>query len=214
MTLLNGNGLKNSKLYMIPSDKSLKTGFLNWVQKLETVADEDALKLEKEIKKIIDDIPELGDFFGFRAPKKILAPASKGSTTAEKQEGTQITFPIGEGNSPGGEAPLDTGDGAGEALVSKEDGNTPAKPISRTGRRGPKIAFADTPSREDLAWVDGNNIVINSGHPAYRKVDTNFVAKRHHCLFAIAGAVQKFLSGPDIQESTFTDRMMAAWGKK
>ena len=93
----------------------------------------------------------------------------------------------------GGEAPLDTGDNPGQALVSKDDGNTKAKPISRTGRRGPKIAFrTETPTREDLAWVDGNNIVINSEHPAYKKVDANLVAKRHHCLFAIAMAVQRF----------------------
>lgn len=156
----------------------------------------------------------MGDFFGFRGPKKILAPDSNGSIQGDMQEGTQITFPIGQGASKGGEAPLDTGDDPGEALVKKENGNTPAKPIGRTGRRGPKIAFANIPDREDLAWVEGNNIVINSGHPAFKKVDTNVTAKRHHCLFAIAMAVQRFLSGPDMQYNTFTDRMMAAWGRK
>ena len=197
----------------------IRQEFKNWlselgVQKLETVADEDALKLEKEIRKIIDDIPELGDFFGFRTPKKILSPDINGSSTAEMQEGTQITFPVGEGGGTGGEGMPEPGDDPGKAPVEKEDGNTPVKPISRTGRRGPKIAFANTPNREDLAWVDGNSIVVNSGHPAYKKVDANFAAKRHHCLFAIAIAVQKFISSPDLTESTFTDRMMAAWGKK
>ena len=38
------------------------------------------LKLEREIRKIIDDIPELGDFFGFRTPKNVLSPDPKGPT--------------------------------------------------------------------------------------------------------------------------------------
>jgi hypothetical protein len=99
-------------------------------------------------------------------------------------------------------------------VENQEKGTIAAQPISRTSRRGPKIAFNEAPSRSDLAWVDGINVVINSGHPAYLKVRANSVAKRLHCIFAIANAIQKFMSSSETEEVTFTDRMMAAWGRK
>jgi len=185
------------------------------VQRLEISASDEALKLERELKKLIDDIPELGEFFGFRGVKAILQSTIGGSITADSQEGAEVTFPVGEGEGLGVEGPLDVGEGPGQALVEDQDqGTIAAKPISRTSRRGPKVAFAEIPSRVDLAWVDGNNVVINSGHPAYIKVHTNALAKRLHCIFAIASAIQKFLSSGETQDLMFSDRMMAAWGRK
>ena len=194
--------------------------FRNWlnelgVQTLEIAASDEALRLEREMRKLVDEIPELGEFFGFRAPKNILDQQNGGSVIASSQEGAELTFPIGEGESLGGEAPLDIGDGPGEALVeNQETGNLRARPISRTGRRGPKIAFDEKPDRIDLAWIDGNNVVINSGHPAYVKVNSNNLAKRLHCIHSIANAIQRFLFTGSAEDLLFSDRMMSAWGKK
>jgi hypothetical protein len=194
--------------------------FRSWLKELGVQSPEitsrgEAIRLEREIRKLIDDIPELGEFFGFRMPKQVLQNQATGDTLANIQEGAEVTFPIGEGESQGGEAPLDVGDGPGEALVeNSEKGNIRAKPISRTGRRGPKIAFNESPDRVDLAWVDGNNIVINSGHPAYRKVISNTTANRLHCIYAVANAVQKFLFSGQTEDLMFSDKMMSAWGKK
>jgi hypothetical protein len=194
--------------------------FKSWLNELgiqssEVSVSDEALKLERELKKLVDEIPELGEFFGFRGKKTILQSNSGGAVTAESQEGAEITYPLGEGEAGGGEGPLDIGQGPGQALVeNQEKGTTPARPISRTSHRGPKIAFNAAPSRPDLAWVDGNNVVINSGHPAYLKVSATSTAKRVHCIFAIANAIQKFMSGSETEEVTFTERMMTAWGKK
>jgi len=198
----------------------IRQEFRNWlkeigVQSSEITSTDEAIKLEREIKKLLDDIPELAEFFGFRGRKQVLQNQPTGDTLADVQEGAELTFPIGEGESRGGEAPLDVGNGQGEALVeNSEEGNTKAKPISRTGRRGPKIAFNEFPDRVDLAWVDGNNIVINSGHPAYRKVLSNATANRLHCIYAIANAVQKFLFSGQTEDLMFSDKMLSAWGKK
>jgi hypothetical protein len=185
------------------------------VQPLEITSGGDAARLEREIRRLIDDIPELGDFFGFRMRKQVLQNQDTGDTLANIQQGAEVTFPIGEGESQGGEAPLDVGDGPGEALVENPtEGSIRAKPISRTGRRGPKIAFNESPDKVDLGWIDGNNVVINSGHPAYKKVVSNATAIRLHCIYAIANAVQKFLFNGQIEDLMFLDRMMSAWGKK
>ena len=186
------------------------------VQPTEIVGTDEAAKLERELKKLLDDVPELAEFFGFRTKKTVLNPSDSGSIIAGTYEGIEVTFPVTEGPGGVGPAPVDVGDQPGQALVeNKETGTTTARPVSRTARRGPKIAFVEAPDRMDLAWVDGNNVVINSGHPAYIKARSDATARRLHSLFAIASAVQRFLnSQSDTPDLMFTDRMMAAWGKK
>ncbi|MHC1623715.1 MAG: ATP-binding protein [Candidatus Methanospirareceae archaeon] len=186
------------------------------VQPTELIGTNDSTNLERELKRILDDVPELSELFGFRTRKSILQPDCGGTTNASLKEGVELTFPVGEGEAGEGLGLVDVGGQPGQALVEdKEAGTEPARPISRVGRRGPKITFAEVPDRVDLAWVDGNNVVINSGHPSYIKVRSDATAKRLHSLFAIASAVQRFVaSGEDAGDLMFADRMMAAWGKK
>jgi len=185
------------------------------VQLPEITATDEAVKLERELKKLVDEVPELDEFFGFRARKEIPERSENGSIIASTQEGIEDTFPSGEGTKREGPGPVDIGDQAGQALVDDPQGTESAKPISRTARRGPKISFIEAPDRVDLAWVDGNNIVINSGHPAYIKIRSDAAARRIHDLFSIASAVQRFInSQSDSSDLMFTDRMMTAWGKK
>lgn len=199
----------------------IRQEFKTWLGKLgiqptEAIGTDEARRLERELKRISDDVPELAEFFGFRTRKTILHPDTSGTANASLQEGIEVTFPDGEGRAGEGPGPVDVGDQPGEALVEdKEAGTKPAKPISRVGHRGPKISFVEVPDKVDLSWVDGNNVVINSGHPSYVKVRSNTIARRLHSLFAIASAVQKFVaSGEDTKDLMFADRMMAAWGKK
>jgi len=185
------------------------------VEPTEVEGTDEATKLERELKKLVDEVPELADFFGFRSKKRVPAPDSDGEMPAITHEGVDLTFPVGEGTKGQGPGVVDLGDDPGEALLEKEQGDKRAKPISRTARRGPKIAFAEAPDRMDLAWVEGSNVVINSAHPAYVRNRGNSKARRLHSLFAIASAVQRFLAAegetPDLM---FVDRMMQAWGKK
>jgi len=186
------------------------------IQPIEVTGTDEATKLEGELKKILGDVPELAEFFGFRTRKAILQPDSSGAINAFPQEGIEETFPVGEGEAGEGLGPVDIGEQPGQALVEDtKAGIESAKPISRVGRRGPKITFVEAPDRIDLAWVDGNNVAINSGHPSYTKIQSDAMARRLHSLFAIAGAVQRFMAGEDRnRDLMFADRMMAAWGKK
>lgn len=201
----------------------IREEFKTWLKDIgvetsEIVGTDEAIKLERELKKILEDVPELSDFFGFYSRKPVLQPSVIGSTVASMHNGIEPTFPgaVGDGGVGPGPVPVDIGDQPGQALLEdKKDGNVRAKPISRTARRGPKIAFTEALNRMDLAWVDGNNIVINSGHPAYIKIRSSNSTRRLHCLFAIASAIQRFLNSQgEIIDPMFADRMMAAWGKK
>lgn len=198
----------------------IRQEFKNWLKDLgvqppEVTATDEAAKLERELKKLVEDVPELAEFFGFRTRKDIPERSENGPIIVNTQEGIEETFPVGEGAKRERPGPVDIGDQPGQALVEDPEGTESAKPISRTARRGPKISFIEAPDRMDLAWVDGNNVVINSGHPAYIKARSDAAARRLHNLFSIASAIQRFLNSQnETSDLMFTDRMMAAWGKK
>ena len=198
----------------------IRQEFKSWLEELgvqsqEIIGNNEAIKLERELKKILDDIPELSDFFGFKTRKNILMPNNNGTTNTTPQEGVDITFPFGKGQR-GEKGIMDGGEKPGQFFEEdKKNGTQPAKPISRVSRRGPKITFVEAPDRKDLAWVEGNNIAINCGHPSYIRVRYNSIAKRIQNLFAIASAIQRFIANErDDGKLMFIDRMMAAWGEK
>ncbi|MCK4818510.1 hypothetical protein KA005_22260, partial [bacterium] len=198
----------------------IRQEFKDWLNSIgiepsEIIGSDEAVEIERELKKLVEDIPELSDFFGFRMRKDVLKKDDKGLVRSITQEGTDITFPNGEGEK--GEEPgvMDVGDEPGQATVEDKEGRERASPISRKARRGPKITFDNRPDRLDLAWIDGNNVIINNGHHSYLKARANQKTRRLHNLFAVAGAIQRFLGSesekPDLM---FIDRMMAAWGRK
>ena len=176
----------------------------------------EAAKIEREIKKIISDIPELAEFFGSSNSRmgKSLVQNNEGEVESHLELGMDITYPTGTGDENGGQTgPVIPGEEDGESLA--EGGEERAKPISRKVRTGPRIAFSSRPSQSELAWIEGNSIIINSGHPSYEKAKSNPTSRTLHNLFSIGSAIQKIILSdenrkPDLM---FVDKMMAAWGR-
>ena len=199
----------------------MRESFKDWltglgIEQIEPQDTEEAAKLERELRRIAESVPELSEFFGFRNRTTVLQPKSGGTIAADLHDGIEPTFPEGEGTRSPNPGLPEPGDKPGTALIAnKEDGQQRANPISRRGRRGPRISFESRLDRIDLAWVDGNTVVINSGHPSYKKADSSATARRIHSIFAIASAIQRFVAGPDASDDLlFVDRMLSAWGEK
>jgi len=77
------------------------------------------------------------------------------------------------------------------------------------------ISFSFAPEKVNLLWVEGNKVVINSGHPSYVKIKSSAQARRVHSLFAIGIAVHRVISTADnTLDLMFIDRLMTALGKK
>lgn len=197
----------------------IRQEFKNWlveigIKPVEAINTEEAVKLEQEIKKIINDLPELYQFFGLSIQKKIIAKNPAGDISGQMIEGAQETFPIGEGLKKGRGGIVDAGDEPGEALIEKTGGGERASPITRSRRAGVRITFIDSPDRLELAWLDGNIIVINSGHPSYLKAKNNNYSRRLHNIFSIAVSLDREMKGQGIlnREESFIDKMMLAWG--
>lgn len=185
------------------------------IEAAEPESTKEAATLEREIRQLLDDLPELSEFFGFRSRKQVLVENTAGQVKAEAAEGTEITYPVEEGIASGDTGPLDVGADPGQSLAGSEHGTQTAGQVSRRGRRGPKIGFFPAPDKTELSWVDGNSVIINSGHPSFEKVRSSRSAKRVHNLFAIAVAIQRFrTTGASADDLIFTDRLLAAWGKK
>jgi len=193
--------------------------FVAWLEELgvrpvDRSASQDVQLLERDLKRMLDDVPEFSEFFGFRA-RKAVPQRSPDGQDAESVQGVDVTFPDGSGERGEGPGLQDVGNEPGETLVQTEaQSETKVKPISRTARRGPKIAFSEAEDRVDLAWVEGNTIVVNSGHPAYRRVKGDNMARRVLCLLAIGTAVWRFVGKEEgRREENLPDRIMASWGK-
>lgn len=199
----------------------IRQEFKAWLAELgiqqTTLGDVDeATKLERELRKLLDDVPELSEFFGFRTPKSSLVPSSLGVVPASPHSGIQATLPLGTGTKGSGIGPTDEGEENGTSLIEDRRAATEkAQPISRTTKRGPTISFSKSPKRTELAWVEGNAVVINSGHPCYIKAKSNVFGKKLHNIYAIAITIQRFLGDSDDNpDYMFIDKMMSAWARK
>lgn len=199
--------------------RPLREEFQAWLSGLGVQPEEpqdsrEAARLERELRQLAESVPELSEFFGFRHRGRVLQPDESGDVPIDEQEGTEPTFPTGEGEQGDGPGIPEPGEEEGTAPIENpEGGQERANPITRRRRSGPRIGFESRPDRVDLAWAEGDTIYVNSGHPAYQRANTSAATRRIHCIFAIAGAVQKFLVDPDSpHDLMFVDRMMSAWG--
>lgn len=178
-------------------------------------------KIEREIQKIVSDVPELAEFIGLpnRGRKKTLAQNDRGGIQGRFEPWMDMTDSADSGSSRSKVVEEGNGSGTSETRSGKpllaEGGEERAESVSRKVRTGPKIAFSPRPDQVELAWIEGNSIIINSGHPSYERAKANPTSRVLHNLFSIGSAVQKFILLDENREPdlTFLDKMMTAWGQ-
>jgi hypothetical protein len=197
----------------------LREEYKTWLNEIgikstEITNNEDAIKIEQEIKKIIANIPEINQLFGMSFKRKTLVENNAGDITSSEIQGGEINFPIGEGTSLGQPGPLDPGIGDGIALSENEKGDKHASPITRSKKSGLRVNFTDEPGREDLSWIEGNIIFINSSHPSYKKVSKNNIARKLHNIFSIAIAIEKEMKSQEFlsEGENIINKILLSWG--
>lgn len=201
----------------------IREAFKEWLKqvgivKSNPVDEKEVRKLESELRRLMEWVPELANLFsGLTTKKIVLAPDLTGDAEAPVGIGAQITFPQGDGVGGHRNAPLDHGpDTQALAVGATSMKTSPVTPIARRSRQGPRITFANQPERVDIAWVEGDTVVINSAHAAYQRVRGTDLARRVFSVLAIGYAVHKFLesSGTAAGGTDVLDRLMDAWGKE
>lgn len=207
--------------------ESVRSEFKAWLAGLGVQAPEisdskEALQLEKEVRKLLDDVPELGEILGIRSKQISLKPKENGEVQSEINEDQDLNAneEIGINENTTHTAIIENADPvppeykSGDAPVESEQGIQKAEPISSKSRRGPKIDFEERPEKIELAWVEGGKIIINKGSSAYKKANSNKATLLLNML-AIGCAVLRYSKSIDNQpDLKFIDRMLGAWGEK
>ena len=165
-------------------------------------------RLERELSKMIGNLPELRDFDGLLQKSKKLRKNRNGNILTSDVRSTSE----GEGTPSGTVDGTDRGNG-GSSRQADKDGKTKARAQRSRRNQGPRVAFEEHPSRGETAWIDASTIVINSGHAAYRIRTTNDQARLTYCIFAMGVALDKAdLDGID-DGTSYVDKFVTAWGQ-
>lgn len=169
-------------------------------------------RLERELSRMLKQLPELHDFDGLLRKSRRLRKSDDGDlltsevTSQKPQNGSENTRSQNEGSA---------GDSSGgSSRRIDKDGKTGANRSRSRRNQGPRVAFEEHPGRNETAWLDsGNTIVINNGHAAYRSRTTNAQAELTYCMFAMGVALDK----ADIDQSgdgaSYVDKFITAWGQ-
>lgn len=211
--LKSGSGGRSSELNRLldPVRDELKK-FLsrNGVAVSEPQRNQLSSRLERELTKIVNQLPELRDFDGLLRKSGSLRKSDKGDISASERKSQAEKRDSDTDNRE------NTGTGTGTSGKSREpdqSGGTRTQRQRSRRNQGPRVAFEDHPGRGETAWLDSSTIVINSGHAAYRKGATNSQSALTYCMFAMGVALDKADLDQNGDGSSYVDKFLTAWGQ-
>jgi hypothetical protein len=182
------------------------------VQKKPTVS-KDAEELERLTADILFSLPELHSIFARPGSREIPIPDIGGEgrmavTGAQKVKGTEGGPGHGEGVDVYPGADDDT-----QVPGLAEGDELTAKLRRRRVPLGPKIAWLDDGQRDELAWVSGDTIFINSGHSAYQKAVTSRLDYYHNLVSIALALVQEKGAEAPREALGLVSKFFVTWGK-
>lgn len=155
-------------------------------------------EIERVLKNMLDDFPELGPLLGKRGIKGGRAPGP-----GEPSEPTE----------PPEEPPEPPPEPTEPQIEPPPEGHPPEpKPPGHRKPPGLMIGFEDNPDREDLGWSMESTIWINKGHPAYiRAIESK--AENYHIVLSVAWVLSGHLEAEKSPQK-FINRFLSSWGAR
>ncbi len=155
-------------------------------------------EIERVLKNMLDDFPELGPLLGKRGIKGGRAPG-----LGEPPEPTE----------PPEEPPEPPPEPTEPQIEPPPEGHPPEpKPPGHRKPPGLMIGFEDNPDREDLGWSMESTIWINKGHPAYiRAIESK--AENYHIVLSVAWVLSGHLEAEKSPQK-FINRFLSSWGAR
>ena len=174
--------------------------------------------LERELTKMVKNLPELQDFDGLLSKSSRLRRSENGKITAApaEREGDGVSNGSDAGGNGGGDMENRNRESDGRSrgpIQGDSQGQERAKQRKSRNSYGPRVAFEEHPGRAETAWLDSSTIVINSGHNAYRQRISQDQAKLTYCMFAIGVALDKAGLVDPSDGVSYVDRLIGAWGE-
>lgn len=166
-------------------------------------------RLERELSKMVKQLPELQDFDGLLRKSQRLRKNDDGDvlTSEVKSRSGDSKETVQRGDNTG-----NSSGGGGSSRQADPDGKTRALPPRSRRNQGPRVAFDEQPGRAETAWIDDATIIINSGHGAYRKRDNND-SRLTYCMFAMGVALDKADIAETADGSSYVDKFVTIWGQ-
>lgn len=169
-------------------------------------------RLEQETAKIVRRIPELRYLFGARMREQVLAPDPDGEIQSTVADMMHLSSTEGQGNSQGNGVPTFEGADEGQALMPNLEGTEQARQRPRTIRSGPRIERVAEPDREEMSWLEGEVIMLNTAHPTYLKAEGRRLIAYHE-RFAIYMALCREATIDADEKLRLLERALTEWGR-
>ena len=205
-----GRGRELNRLLDPVRDELKKFLSRNGVAVTEPQRNQLSSRLESELSKIVNQLPELRDFDGLLRKSGSLRKSDDGDISASNRKSQTEKRDSNTNNRE------NTGAGTGTSGKSREpdqDGSTRTQQQRSRRNQGPRVAFEEHPGRGETAWLDSSTIVINSGHAAYRKGATSTQSTLTYCMFAMGVALDKADLDQNGDGSSYVDKFLTAWGR-
>ena len=184
---------------------------LQLIEKKELIADRDVQRLQRVVNRIVEEIPDLQQFYGVRSERIGLVHDDDGTLLGARPEqipSAERTNEFTDRENAVRQA-LEEAERGGEALQSGED--LPASRRLSHARFGPMIRHLSAPQRDDMSWMEGDTVFVNTAHLAYRKALEKKTLEYHE-LVAIALAMVREV--PTTQEKIeLLEKFMSGWGR-
>lgn len=208
-------GTAGNKYYRF--SKAAQREFRSWLEELELVekkesgSDKEVVRLRRVVNRIVGEIPDLQQFYGLRSEREGLVRDPEGDLLGVRPQSP--VNPEKESRVESSEHPIP--DEIGQAGIRgqglEEGDELAAVRRLRSIRFGPTIHYASAPDRDDLSWMEGDAVMINTAHPTYQKAASKKVVE-YHDLIAVALAMLREV--PTASEKLeLLERFMSRWGK-
>jgi len=176
----------------------------------------DFFNLEKEINSILKSLPELA-VFGSRIQRDVAILDETGEQR-ELGEGTQKVKGTKGGETRGEGVSVYPGNELGQAPTLEQGPGSTATNHQRTIRGGIRLGREENAGSEKEARFDGETVIINVSHPAYKRAEKD-KSLNYHQVKSVALSLIQFNLERDPQPSyqkafELSQKFFTLWGKQ
>ncbi len=173
--------------------RKAQSEFSNWLEEVglserPAKRELDYINIEKEINSILKNLPELS-FFGTTTKRDVAIPDITGEQR-DMGEGTQKVEGTVGGETQGGGVPVHPGKELGEAPTLEKGKGVCAIHKPRTIRGGIQLRPDERPDMDKEAHFDGEVVILNTSHPAFRKAKEGGLTYYHNLKAVILSLIE------------------------
>jgi len=212
------DGTAGQKYYKF--NKAIQQEFRRWLEELQIIehteakSDKEVQRLQRVVNSIIEQIPDLQQFYGARTEREGMVKDANGEyhgsvIAKENVSGAVSNGKEREDHQETIKKAMEQAEKSDTALI--EGGDMTASRRIRSSKFGPQIKYIASPDRDDISWMEGDVVLINTAQPTYRKAVEKKVVEYHN-LFAVAMAMLREV--PTASEKLeLLEKFISRWGK-